>query len=40
MNTVGPYSTDMSDAQGEGLQLLLPKPTWHPGGPGRKPLER
>ena len=39
MSTVGHYPTDVSDAQWEVLQLVLPLPTWHPGGPGRKPLE-
>jgi putative transposase len=39
MSTNGHYPTDMSDAQWEVLQLLLPKPKWRPGGPGRKPLE-
>jgi putative transposase len=39
MSTDGHYPTDVSDAQWESLQLLLPKPKWHPGGPGRKPLE-
>ena len=31
--------TDVSDAQWAVLQLLLPKPKWRPGGPGRKPVE-
>ena len=39
MSTVGHYPTDVSDAQWNVLQLLLPKPTWRSGGPGRKPLE-
>jgi putative transposase len=39
MSTVCHYPTDVSDAQWEILQLLLPKPKWRPGGPGRKPLD-
>jgi transposase len=39
MSTAGHYPPDVSAAQGEVLQLLLPQPTWRPGGPGRKPLE-
>jgi putative transposase len=39
MSTVGHYPTDVSDAQWEALQLLLPQPKWHPGGPGRKPMD-
>lgn len=39
MSTVCDYPTNVSDAQCEVLQLLLPKPKWRPGGPGRKPLE-
>ena len=39
MSTAGDYPTDMSDAQWEVLQLVLPTPKWHPGGPGRKPIE-
>lgn len=38
MSTLCHYPTDVSDAQWELLQLLLPKPKWAPGGPGRKPL--
>jgi putative transposase len=38
MSTDGHYPTDVSEAQWEVLQLLLPTPKWHPGGPGRKPL--
>ena len=37
MSTACHYPTDVSDAQWEVLQLVLPPPTWHPGGPGRKP---
>lgn len=37
MSTARHYPTDMSDAPWEALQLVLPPPTWHPGGPGRKP---
>jgi len=39
MSTEVHYPTDVSDAQWEALQLLLPPPKWHPGGPGRKPLD-
>jgi transposase len=39
MSTTGHYPTDVSDAQWDVLQLLLPQPKWRPGGPGRKPLE-
>lgn len=39
MSTVGHYPTDVNDAQWEALQLLLPQPKWHPGGPGRKPMD-
>jgi transposase len=39
MSTVGHYPTDVSDAQWEVRQLLLPKPTWRPGGPGRTPMD-
>jgi transposase len=38
MSTLCHYPTDVSDAPWELLQLLLPKPAWAPGGPGRKPL--
>ncbi len=38
MSTVGHYPTDVSDAQWDALQLLLPKRQWHPGGLGRKPM--
>jgi putative transposase len=38
MSTVGHYPTDVSDAQWEALQLLLPPPKWRPGGPGRQPM--
>jgi transposase len=38
MSTAGHYPTDVSDAQWEVLEPLLPKPKWRPGGPGRKPL--
>jgi putative transposase len=40
MSTGGHSPTEVSDAQWEALQLLLPQPTWHPGGPGRQPLDR
>src|SRR5215831_1603534 len=39
MSTVGHYPTDVSDAQWEALQLLLPPLKWRPGGPGRKPMD-
>lgn len=38
MSTAGHYPTDVSDAQWEVLQLLLPPPKWRPGGPGRHPV--
>jgi putative transposase len=38
MSTEGHYPTDVSDTQWEALQLLLPQPKWHPGGPGRQPM--
>lgn len=38
MSTNRRYPTDMSDAQWEVLQLVLPAPKWRPGGPGRKPV--
>ena len=37
MNTAGDYPTDVSEAQWEVLQPLLPTSTWRPGGPGRQP---
>jgi putative transposase len=33
------YPTDANDEQWELLTPLLPKPKWHPGGPGRQPYE-
>lgn len=39
MSTAGHYPTDVSDAQWEVLQRLLPPPKWRPGGPGRKPMD-
>ena len=39
MSTAGHYPTDVSNAQWEVLQLLLPAPKWRPGGPGRKPMD-
>lgn len=39
MRPGGHSPTDVSEAQWEVLQLLLPQPTWRPGGPGRKPLD-
>jgi putative transposase len=40
MSTEGHYPTEVSDAQWEVLQLVLPPPTWRPGGPGRQPIDR
>jgi putative transposase len=40
MSTEGHYPTDVSDAQWEVLQRVRPPPTWRPGGPGRKPMDR
>ena len=37
MSTACHYPTDVSEAQWEVLQLVLPPPKWRPGGPGRKP---
>jgi putative transposase len=39
MSTESHYPTDVSDAPWEVLQLVLPKPKWHRGGPGRKPMD-
>jgi putative transposase len=39
MSTAGHSPTDVSNEQWNILHLLLPKPTWRPGRPGRKPLE-
>jgi transposase len=39
MSTTCHYPTDVSDEPWAILQLLLPKPTWRPGGPGRTPLD-
>jgi putative transposase len=39
MSTADHYPTDVSDAQWEVLQLVLPPPKWRPGGPGRKPMD-
>ena len=39
MSTTCHYPTDVSDAQWEVLQLVLPPPTWRPGSPGRKPMD-
>jgi len=38
MSTLCHSPTEVSDAQWALLPLLLPMPTWHPGGPGRQPL--
>jgi transposase len=40
MSTARHYPTDMSDAQWEVLQLVLPPPTWRLSGLGRKPMNR
>lgn len=32
--------TDLTEAQWQLLQPLLPKPKWRPGGPGRPPVDR
>ena len=39
MSTACHSPTDVSDAQWEVLQLVLPQPKWRPGGPGRKPMD-
>jgi transposase len=39
MSTTDHYPTDLSDEQWAILESLLPKPKWHPGGPGRPPYE-
>jgi putative transposase len=39
MSTLCHYPTDVNDAQWALLQLLLPKPKWRPGGPGRTPYD-
>ena len=39
MSTSVHYATSLSDEQWGILQLLLPEPTWQPGGPGRPPLD-
>jgi putative transposase len=39
MSTTCHYPTDVSDAQWEVLQLVLPPSTWRPGGPGRQPMD-
>jgi putative transposase len=39
MSTAWYYPTDVSAEQWDVLQRLLPKPTWPPGGPGRKPMD-
>lgn len=39
MSTTCHYPTDVSDAQWEVLQLVLPPPKWRLGGPGRKPMD-
>ena len=39
MSTHSHYPTDVSEAQWEALQLVLPPPKWCPGEPGRKPMD-
>jgi putative transposase len=39
MSPVRYYPTDVTEEQWELLMPLLPKPKWHPGGPGRPPYE-
>lgn len=39
MNTLRQYPTDLTDKQWQLIYPFLPKPKWHPGGPGRKPKE-
>ncbi len=34
------YPTDLSDAQWQLIEPLLPAQTWQPGGRGRPPVER
>ncbi len=39
MNTHRQYPTDLRDMQWQLIYLLLPKPKWRLGGPGRKPCD-
>jgi len=39
MSTACHYPTDVRDEPWDILPLLLPKPKWSPGGPGRKPID-
>ena len=39
MSTDYDYPTDVTDAQWELLQPMLPERTWRPGGPGRPPCD-
>ena len=39
MRSTDHYDTDVSDEQWEVLECLLPERKWHPGGPGRPPME-
>ena len=34
------YATDLTDAQWQRIEPLLPTPRWQPGGPGRPPRDR
>ena len=36
----GPYATDVTDAQWQRIEPLLPAPIWRPHGPGRPPRDR
>ncbi len=38
MNTQRQYPTDLIEAQWQLLLTLRPKRKWHPGGPGRPPV--
>lgn len=40
VNTTQPYPTDLTDAQWQFIEPLLPTPTWHPGRRGRPPVDR
>jgi putative transposase len=39
MSAAWHYPTDLTDEQWELVQLVLPPPTWRPGGPGRPPCD-
>ena len=40
MSTPDEYPTNLTDAQWQRLQPLLPPRKWRPGGPGRPPCDR